>query len=267
MKKNIIALRTIYKDGHSSLYGDVEFYVDNAESELLALLLATYNAKERLEWSTTDNITICYCKAEWNFDVKDSTVYKEYPITLEQCDTVLSSQAAEFQIPEASGKVLEIIPDWRMDAKLKKKLNKIRKAGKCTDWTKLDKSTEFDNNSWWYLHGKLEDKVGYDKAIILANKTGDSKDTVRWYDINGDKCNSYSDKPHKEMYINGIRKCNVVGVHGDCLGFFWTDGERDIHYDKGTFPFWNQRGLVVQRNDKRNVLYAYHKYLMKHSNL
>ncbi len=261
MKKNIIALRTTYKDGSSYLYGDIDFYVGNEESEKLALMLVANEAKGNLKYDTVDSISACYCNAEWNFEVTENSIYNEIPMTVNVCDLMLAN---EFVIPEPTGKVLEVIPDWCMDNSLKKKLNKIRKAGKCTDWTKLDGSIEFDNNSWWYLHGKLESKVHYDKATILANKAGDSIDTVRWYSISGDKCDSYSDKPHKQMYVNGIRRCNVVGIHGDCLGFFWTADERTIYYDKGTFSKWEQRGLVVQRNDRMSVLYAYHKYLMKH---
>lgn len=261
MKKNIIALRTAFKDGYSSLYGNLDFYPEIEESEKLALMLAAYEAKDHLGRNTVSSVSVCYCNCGWNFEVKEEVVYKELPMTINVCDLMIAN---ELSIPEPTGKVLEVIPDWCMNNHLKKKLHKIRKAGKCTDWTKLDSSIEFDNNSLWYLHGDLENKVGYDKATILANKAGDSIDTVRWYSINGDKCDSYSDKPHKEMYINGIRKCNVVGVHGDCLGFFWTSDERTITYDKGTFSKWEQRGLVVQRNDKLGVLQAYHKYLMKH---
>lgn len=265
MKKNIIALRKSYKDGTSYLYGNLDFYVGNIESENVAIYLAAYEAKEDLEKGYVDKVNLCYVHAEWNFEVEDSKVSCEYELTPNTIKCLLANPMPDIR---PTGDRLQILPDACYNSSLRKKLRKIRKNGKCLDWTKQDSSTEWDNNSWWYIHGELENKVHFDKATVInATAANDTVETLRWFEINGDRCARYEDIPYREMYINGIRECNVIGVHGDCLGFFWTTDERTISYDKGTFSVWNQRGLVVEKNDKKAVLQAYHGLLMKCSNL
>lgn len=265
MKKNIIALRKFYKDGTSNLYGDNDFYVGNTETENLAVYLTAYEAKEDFDRNCVSRMDLCYVDAEWNFDVEEAKVIFEYELTPSIIERILKSSMPDIR---PSGEELQILPDTCYNSALYKKLRKIRKNGKCIDWTKQNRDLEWDNNSWWYLHGELESKVGYDKAVIInATAAKDTIETLRWFEIRGDKCISYKDTPLREVYINGIRKCNVIGVHGDCLGFFWTARERTVEYDKGIFNTWEQRGLVVQRNDKRAVLQAYHSFLMKEENL
>lgn len=261
MKKNIIALRKFYTDGTSNLYGDNSFYVGDTETEDLAIRLSAYEAKEDFDGGFVNKIDLCYVDAEWNFEVKEDKVLLEYELTPSIVDYILSSSMPDIK---PSGEELQILPDTCYNSTLYKKLRKIRKNGKCIDWTKQNRDLEWDNNSWWYLHGELEYKVRYDKAVIInATAAKDTIETLRWFEIRGDKCISYKDTPLREVHINGIRKCNVIGVCGDCLGFFWTTRERNIKYDKGTFKTWEQRGLVLQRNDKRAVLQAYHSLLMR----
>jgi len=263
MKKNIIALKTFYKDGTSYLYGNLDFYKGDELSELLALMLAAYEAKNYLsdERVDIDKITLCYVDAEWNFEVAEDKIIDEYPLTSSVINTLLSNPMPKIT---TTGKTLEILPDACYNIHLRKKLRKIRKNGRCIDWKKQNSNTEWDNNSWWYLHGELVSKVAFDKAIVInATEADVTVPTIRWRRIEGNNCTSYDDIPHREIHLNEITKCNVIGVHGDCLGFFWTTDEKTVNYDKGSFSFWNQRGLVVQRDDIHGVLQAYHAYIMQ----
>lgn len=265
MKKNIIALRKFYKDGTSHLYGDKDFFVGDVKTENLAVCLSAYEAKEYFDGDYVNKIDLCYVDAEWNFEVSEAKVLYEYELTPRTIEWILNSPMPDIS---PSGKELQILPDAYYNSPLYKKLRKIRKNRKCIDWTKQNRDLEWDNNSWWYLHGELESKAGCDKAVIInATAAKDTIETLRWSEIRGDRCVRYKDTPLRMVYINGIRKCNVIGVYGDCLGFFWTGRERTVEYDKGIFSTWEQRGLVVQRNDKRAVLYAYHSFLMKEEDL
>ena len=227
MKYNIIALRTIYSDD-SHLYGDARFIEGDTTTEVIALAVATREALSYFKHRDIQQISICWCKAEWNFEVTEASIYKETIVTPLDCIKALENFNVYDYIPEITGKVLQVLPDSCYNTPLYKKLRKIRKNGKCIDWTKQNHLVECDNAGWWYLHGKLEEQVHYDKAMILnATEAGDT----------------------------------VIGVNGDCLGFFYTEDEREVAYDKGTFTYWKQRGYIVQRNDKDGVLDALHKYL------
>lgn len=264
-KKNIIALRAFHKDGTSSLYGDQDFYVGDIESDLVASLLATHEAKDYLEKGYVEKVNLCYVDAEWNFEVKEEKVLSEYELPLDTIEEVLARPMPEI-LP--TGEKLQVLPDTCHNLKLYNKIEELRKNGKCIDYTKQNEDLEWDNNPWWYLHGALEDKVHYDKAVVLnATAVGDTRETVRWLEIREGRCIWYKDIPHRQMHINGIRRCNVIGVYSDCLGFFWTNEERSIPYDKGSFDMWKQQGLIVQKNDKWAVLDAYHKFLMRHETL
>jgi hypothetical protein len=261
MKYNIIALRTIYSDG-PHLYGDARFIEGDTTTEVIALAVVTRDALSYFNHRDIQQVSICWCKAEWNFEVTESSIYKEIMVTPLDCIKALENFNVYDYIPEITGKVLQVLPDSCYNTPLYKKLRKIRKNGKCIDWTKQNHLVECDNAGWWYLHGKLEEQVHYDKAMILnCTEAGDTVETLRWWEIRGDKCTSYSDKPYRVMHVNGVRRCNVIGVNGDCLGFFYTEDEREVTYDKGTFTYWKQRGYIVQRNDKDGVLDALHKYL------
>lgn len=261
MKKNIIALRRFYKDGSTSLFGNLGFYVGDEESEKVALALAAYEAQESLKYVT--GVNAVYVDCEWNFEVDNAPIISEYELTSHIIEDILSKP---LPCISTTGNTLEILPDTCYNNKLNSKVNRIRRSHKCTDWTKQNSDVEWDNNSWWYLHGELENQVGYDKATIInATKAGDTVQTIKWLEICGNKCTSYRDTPYRMLHINGIRDCNVIGINAECLGFFWTTDERTVEYDKGTFSNWDQRGLVVQKSDTQGILQAYHAYLMRTS--
>lgn len=263
MKKNIIALEVHCKDGDIYLYGDWDFYVGDRKSEVLAWKCALWKAKAYLEKDYVESVNYCYVDAEWNFEVKESKIYKKHRVI----PNIARDIPYDIGII-AKGITLEILPDACYNFPLKMKLGKLRKRGLCIDWKSQNPNIEWDNNSWWYLHGELQDEVGFDKACILnATAAGVTEDSIKWREIYCGICTEYKDIPFKRMRFNGIRKCNVIGVDEDCIGFFWTSNRPPVKYDKGTFDFWDQRGLVVKRHDIPGMLFAYHKYLMKHSSI
>lgn len=82
----------------------------------------------------------------------------------------------------------------------------------------------------WYLHGKLEEITGYDKAIALnLRELGLIKP--------GNRLNNGKDS----IYINDILPVKVYGIISPCIGYFWTElWGRDG---------WKQRGLVCLFSD------------------
>jgi hypothetical protein len=54
------------------------------------------------------------------------------------------------------------------------------------------------SGSWWYLHGDLEDIVGYDKGLIL----------------------------NPEDFGPGIFEVEVEGISDPCIGYFWNAMDR-----------------------------------------
>lgn len=125
---------------------------------------------------------------------------------------------------------------------------------------------ERDNNSWWYLHGELEEFVGYDKATTTNCKSaGYSRETVNWSSIRGTKVEEICEDglTRWEMYANGIIPVKIEGIEKPCVGYFWTANECSIFYKGKKYPHWNQRGLVVFKDDAEANAYALKKYMEK----
>ena len=137
------------------------------------------------------------------------------------------------------------------------------------------KEEELDNNSGWYLHGKLEKDVGYDKAIAVNCKTlGISKETrhiiERWKIGGKNYIRLQNNLPRFEMHFNGIINVEVEGVPYRCKGYFWTVmEEKDItvinmeKYEQLDITIWLQRGLVCYANDTEANKYALQHYKSK----
>lgn len=131
-------------------------------------------------------------------------------------------------------KTLKLIADWRFNEEPKNS-------------TPIENipHEERDNNSFWYLHGKLEEFVGYDKAIAINCKTlGISKFSYLFGDF--------------EMHFTGIIPVKIEGIRKACIGYFWTD---DFISDGE--EAWNQRGLVCFKDDKDSCEYAESQYKNK----
>lgn len=151
------------------------------------------------------------------------------------------------------GKTLKIIPYTSEDLD-----DVIKSAGK----------DNLDNNSWWYLHGDLERRCGYDKAFIynMSDFPDEYIEVLEWREINGRETEVPEFIYRKEAHLHGIYPVEVYGVPEPCLGFFWITGERKITAtnkrsgEKRDFMYWEQRGLVVLESDKEEVEYARKRY-------
>ena len=101
-------------------------------------------------------------------------------------------------------------------------------------------------SNWWYLHGKLEEDVGYDKALMLDN---DQLKSLKYTD----KDNS---KEYEIYYLpDGIY--DVMVDDKPCNGYFWTIFSACKNID-GIVP--NMHGLVCYKDDEKSNKYAYRKY-------
>lgn len=119
---------------------------------------------------------------------------------------------------------------------------------------------ELDCNSWWYLHGKLESLVGYDKAYTTNCKTaGYAKETINWSSIGGNTVRELREDGRLtrwEMHVNGIIPVEVKGVKEPCVGYFWTEEWSPVWYEGISYPHWLQRGLVCLESDTEACAYA-----------
>ena len=117
---------------------------------------------------------------------------------------------------------------------------------------------EMCHNSWWYLHGELQDEVGYDKAITTnCNSAGYSKETIDWSSIRGNVVTEvFKDRTRPVMYVNGEISVEVEGFDRPCIGFFWTADEHNITWNGKEYPHWKQRGLVCFADDEEACKYA-----------
>lgn len=110
---------------------------------------------------------------------------------------------------------LIIIPD------LKKNRRKIRTIS----------DEEFFPAGWWYLHGQIQDRVGFDLAVISNFKS------------------ALQGAPH----IDSVVTCKVYhnGKYLPCIGYFWIDCNQ------------HQRGLVCLKRDREAREDAYQKMRQK----
>lgn len=91
---------------------------------------------------------------------------------------------------------------------------------------KVDPNLVLSPKNFWYLHGKLEDILGYDKA-------------------------EFTEDPGK---LSGIYEVEVVGISGECIGFFWMREDQ-------------QRGLVCFKEDLEACQVAIRKYTERASTI
>lgn len=106
-------------------------------------------------------------------------------------------------------------------------------------------------SNWWYLHGKLESDIGYDKGIMLDN------DLL--------ECLEFTDKDISKSYQmwylkDGVYDVEIIQINKPCKGYFWTTFEKFSNID-GIVP--HTHGLVCYSDDKEANKYAYKKYVEK----
>ena len=150
----------------------------------------------------------------------------------------------------SKSRILKLIAEWKFGGKPEgtREYNDIRPE-------------ERDNNSWWYLHGKLQSFVGYDKATVTNCLSGGfSKETIDWADIEGSIVTKiYSEIPRHEMYFTGEIDVEIEGINKPCKGYFYVINEREVHYKEKSYPIWEQKGLVCFADDKEACEYAKRK--------
>lgn len=141
-------------------------------------------------------------------------------------------------------KKIKIVPYLHPDAKEIIKL------------AKKENKNNLDNNSWWYIDGKLENLLGYDKGVIInmSKFPQYQGDTLFWTKIVGDETKVEKFIPKKEIKLTGVIEVEVLGVTENCIGYFWVTDERTIYAkdrDKNetTFQNWRQRGIVCLESD------------------
>lgn len=126
-------------------------------------------------------------------------------------------------------------------------------------------------NNWWYLHGKLEDMLHYDKASIINAKECPEYiqmvPEIEKLGSNGDiwKGKAISSKYIPWLYLNNIVDCEVVGIEEPCVGYFWTTNSAPLEItliDGKTFKgvYGYQRGLICLKSDVESCEYALSKY-------
>lgn len=121
---------------------------------------------------------------------------------------------------------------------------------------------ERDWNSWWYLHGKLTDLTGYDKAVVINCKSaGYSRETIHWSRISGNEVIEIDSNPSYEIYINGIIPVKIEGIQEECIGYFWTTKHRRVYWQGKGYDCWMQRGLVCLKSDTKGCKEAKKKYI------
>lgn len=106
-------------------------------------------------------------------------------------------------------------------------------------------------SNWWYLHGELEEDVGFDKGIMLDN------DSL--------KCLEYIDKDinkqYKTYYLgDGIYDVKITQINKPCKGYFWTEF-RNCGNIEGKVPVMH--GLVCYTDDEKANKYALTKFKEK----
>lgn len=133
---------------------------------------------------------------------------------------------------------------------------------------KRSNPNNLDHNSWWFLHGELSARCGYDKGVMinLSEFPHYLKKSLQFSLMRGDKTKVTCFKDKYMSHINGIIPVDVLGVDEDCIGYFWTTREITAHAftengDQLDFPYWNQRGLCCLKSDIESCKDAYQKYL------
>lgn len=119
------------------------------------------------------------------------------------------------------------------------------------------KSNKYPHSGGWYLHGQLEDEMGYDIASFYDVPKELLKESADWKTIRGIRGELRSDKKTMVTHINGVYECEVYGTDEPCLGYFWTVDEKEIDFGNGIVkPVWQQLGLIVFSNDRDANAYA-----------
>lgn len=117
-------------------------------------------------------------------------------------------------------------------------------------------------DEFWYLHGRLEEDCGFDKAKIynLSDFPEYRKRTVMRYTIKSNGAAVIKGGKRRtvwDSYINGEVEVEVVDIEKPCIGIFWTTDEIMVQVGiNRSITSWVQRGLVCYLDDTGALEYA-----------
>ena len=122
----------------------------------------------------------------------------------------------------------------------------------------------------WYLHGKLENKVGFDKCFItnLTSFGHYEKYLDKFYLVHKINQETFDEKKVccNRLKLNGIVPVDVEGIRERCMGFFWTVDEEPFEFfynGRRNWTKWDQKGLIILESDKEAFDYCYPLYFTK----
>lgn len=144
----------------------------------------------------------------------------------------------------STSKILKIAA-IQIDGTVLEQEEALKHLNKFTDTLDKDKDTII--SGWWYLHGELEDKVGYDKGAFL-NLEEDMVEIENCYFKGNDKYFNVV------LLKDGIYDVEVIGFDRPCVGYFWIDRKYNTP---------ECRGLICFKDDTSAVMYARQKYTEK----
>ena len=98
-------------------------------------------------------------------------------------------------------------------------------------------------SNWWYFHGYLQTKIGFDRGSIINYEDLDIIEKKEKPFLSNVETTNISIK-------NGIYEVKVHGINQKCIGYFWN-------VDFGL------RGLVCLESDYDGRQYAMDKYIEK----
>lgn len=109
-----------------------------------------------------------------------------------------------------------------------------------------------------YLHGALEDEVGFDCVEFV--------DLPQEYTIVRPSVDTYGRKviryhgDDKFSRINGTFPVNVLGIDKPCTGFFWTKYDTEFVFNGTEYICIKQCGYIVLDEDKECLDWCQVKY-------
>ena len=114
------------------------------------------------------------------------------------------------------------------------------------------------STSWYYLHGELEEKFGYDLfSSINAKELGLT--TTYYANVEGldDRYKPTVYQPSDDTFtfeclcIDGEIPVKVIGTDKPCIGFFWTVDHKKVVVNGEAHDSCYSRGLVCFADDKK----------------
>lgn len=145
---------------------------------------------------------------------------------------------------DANNPVLQVIPNASHNEELYEKVKEY--------------TSKITNYGGWYLHGDLQEDVGYDLATFVDLSDELTRTVPEFTSIYGDDV-SYTGEYIRVPYLNGVFRVNVLGIDKPCIGIFWTLVYDTYECNGQTWEHYRQSGLVCYECDVDAVMYALSK--------